>query len=50
MEYLNERGEYAEPPITQMLETFQLEYPNWHTQQDGIIGDFDTDVSIETAS
>jgi transglutaminase-like putative cysteine protease len=50
MEYLNERGEYAEPPITQMLETFQREYPNWHTQEDGIAGDFDTDVSIETAS
>jgi transglutaminase-like putative cysteine protease len=50
MEYLNERGEYAEPPITQMLETFQHKYPNWHTQEDGIAGDFDTDVSIETAS
>ncbi len=50
MEYLNDRGEYAEPPIEQMLETFQRECPNWLMHGDGIAGDFDTDVTIETAS
>jgi len=48
MEYVNERGEYAEPPIAEILETYQREYPKWKLLEGGISGDFETDVFIET--
>ena len=48
MEYLRNRGEYHEPPVDQILSTYQKEYPAWQIAADGISGDFDTDVDIET--
>ena len=48
MEYLRNRGEYHEPPVDQILSTYQKEYPAWQIAADGISGDFNTNVDIET--
>ncbi len=50
MDYLHDRGEYAEPPIAAMRETFRTEYPGWNMEGEAIAGDFETDVALETAS
>ena len=48
MEYLRNRGEYHAPPVDQIQSTYQKEYPAWQIAADGISGDFNTDVDIET--
>lgn len=51
MEYVAYRGEYAEPPIEAMLETFRHEYPGAYGDQTPEVpaGDFDREVEEETA-
>jgi transglutaminase-like putative cysteine protease len=49
MEYLNYRGEYAEPPLAEMLATFQAAYPHWRDRSSEPSGDFDAEVTRETA-
>ena len=48
MEYIFERGEYAEPPIDDIRRTYEREYPHWKMTEGEIVGDFDSDVAIET--
>ena len=50
MEYVHERGEFAEPPIDRIRETFRREYPNWKIDGQNICDDFESDVAIETAN
>ncbi len=50
MEYVNYRGEFVEPPLDQMLETFQREYPRWRHRKAQPQGDFDAEVEQETNS
>ena len=50
MEYVHERGEFAEPPIDRIRETFRREYPNWKIDGQNICEDFESDVAIETAN
>ncbi|MDP6342600.1 MAG: transglutaminase family protein [Alphaproteobacteria bacterium] len=50
MEYLNFRGEYAEPPLDEMLATFIAEYPHWRERANAAEGDFDAEVAAETAA
>ena len=51
MEYVNERGEYADPPIEAMVATFREHYP--HMMADARLtfarGDFDEEVAAEVA-
>jgi len=49
MEYLNYRGEFAEPPIAEMLATFVREYPHWRNRRADAGADFDAEVARETA-
>jgi transglutaminase-like putative cysteine protease len=46
MEYVRERGEFADVPLADMQETFQREYP--HLAPDWTDADFDADVEAET--
>jgi transglutaminase-like putative cysteine protease len=46
MEYVRERGEFADVPLDEILETFQKYYPG-HMQADWG-GDFDSEVEAET--
>ena len=49
MEYLKERGEYADVPLAAIMATFAEHYA-WMTHAGtGIGGDFDRDVEVETA-
>ena len=50
MEYVHERGEFAEPPIDRIRKTFRREYPNWQISGQDIAKDFESDVAIETAN
>ena len=50
MEYVHERGEFAEPPIDRIRETFRRGYPNWQIGGQDISDDFESDVAIETAN
>lgn len=47
MEYLQFRGEYADVPLTDMLQAFETLYPDMPRLDSG---DFDTDVARETAT
>lgn len=47
MEYLQFRGEYAEPPFEEMSRDFAKYYPNWGKPGDG--ADFDREVAQEVA-
>ena len=48
MEYVNERGEFADVPIEAILESFRKHYPG-HVQKDWG-GDFEREVESETAT
>jgi transglutaminase-like putative cysteine protease len=53
MEYLLDRGEFAEPPVDQIKATFVEKYPHWKSLADGSAsrddgGDFDAEVNAET--
>jgi transglutaminase-like putative cysteine protease len=48
MEYLRDRGQYAEPPLEKMIETFQASYPRAESWPSGD-ADFDADMERETA-
>ena len=50
MESVHERGEFAEPPIDRIRETFRRKYPNWKIDGQNICEDFESDVAIETAN
>ena len=50
MEYVRERGDFAEPPIEQIRNTYKNEYPNWKMDGNEISDDFESDVAIETAN
>ncbi len=47
MEYLNDRGEYADIPLKDMLAAFEEHYPN--LMEDSDAADWDADVAKETA-
>jgi len=49
MEYVRERGEFADVPLERMRETWRREYPHLEAGQAGIEGDFDADVLAENA-
>jgi len=49
MEYVRERGEFADVPLERMRETWRREYPHLEAGQGGIEGDFDADVLAENA-
>ncbi|MEX1036387.1 MAG: transglutaminase family protein [Sneathiella sp.] len=49
MEYLNYRGEFSEPPLAAMLETFVTHYPHWRNRENSAKGDFEAEVTAETA-
>jgi transglutaminase-like putative cysteine protease len=48
MEYLRDRGEFAEPPIEQIVETFRREYSGMMATASG--EDFDRDVEREVGT
>jgi transglutaminase-like putative cysteine protease len=52
MEYLNDRGEFAEPPVDTIRATFVAEYPHWRSLAGDAVrdpsGDFDSEVDAET--
>jgi transglutaminase-like putative cysteine protease len=53
MEYLQDRGEMAEPPIDEIIATFRRHYPHWredYTAEGGADGDFDGEVEREVAA
>ena len=50
MEYVHDRGEFAEPPIEQIRDTYKSKYPNWQMDGNEISDDFESDVAIETAN
>ena len=47
MQYLNFCGEFAEPPLADMLETYMAHYAHWKTGKRTAIGDFDAEVAEE---
>ena len=47
MEYLNDRGDYIEPPIDEIRATFQSEYAGWFDGNDTVSHDFETEVELE---
>lgn len=51
MEYINERGQYAEPPVDLIRETFVTHYPHWRGLTGGSANDgsadFDAEVDAE---
>jgi transglutaminase-like putative cysteine protease len=47
MEYVRERGEFADVPLERMRETWRREYPHLEAGRGGIEGDFDADVLAE---
>jgi transglutaminase-like putative cysteine protease len=51
MEYVNQRGEYADPPIEAMLASFQKHYPRMmaNAKLSFSRGDFDEEVAAEVA-
>ncbi|MBT3533796.1 MAG: transglutaminase family protein [Rhodospirillaceae bacterium] len=50
MEYLNFCGEFAEPPLDKMLETYMAHYDHWKTGKRTMTGDFDAEVAAETSA
>ncbi|NQV58512.1 MAG: transglutaminase family protein [Alphaproteobacteria bacterium] len=50
MEYLNFRGEFAEPPLAEIYATFIREYPHWRDRTAASIGDFEAEVEAETST
>lgn len=50
MEYVNYRGEFAEPPLADMLATFQAHYPHWRDRTSEPTGDFDAEVEREVSA
>ncbi len=50
MEYLNDRGTYAEPPLDKMRATYMEHYDHWKSGEHEEKGDFDAEVEAETAS
>ena len=53
MEYLNYRGEFAEPPIDDIVATFRRHYPHHredYLEGDVSSGDFEAEVEAEVAS
>lgn len=50
MEYVNFRGTFAEPPVDEMLATFQKHYPHWRNRSSEPQGDFEAEVERETAT
>lgn len=52
MEYLNDRGEFAEPPVGDIKHTFVTMYPHWGSLAGKAVrsesGDFDSEVNAET--
>lgn len=52
MEYLNDRGEYADVPLAEMSTTLRREYAamfETFDRQAGLDGDFDADVEAESS-
>jgi len=49
MEYLYDHGEFAEPPIEAISRSFTECYAHWNDGQRGFTGDFEAEVSRETA-
>ena len=49
MEYLAYRGEFAEPPIEEISRTFTEHYAHWNAGKRGFDGDFEREVTAETA-
>ncbi len=50
MEYLAYRGEFAEPPIDDIIATFVEHYPHWRGAENSAEGDFDAEVARETGA
>ncbi len=50
MEYLSFRGEYGEPPLDRMLETYVAHYDHWKTGKRTMSGDFDAEVAAEVGA
>lgn len=50
MEYLNFRGEYAEPPIADMRRTYDEYYTHWQASQREQRADFDAEVAADTGA
>lgn len=49
MEYVNYRGEFAEPPVEQILDTYMTHYPHWRNRRNSASGDFAAEVAAENA-
>jgi transglutaminase-like putative cysteine protease len=49
MEYILYRGEYAEPPVEEIMKTYVTHYPHWRNRSNSATGDFDAEVAAETA-
>lgn len=49
MEYLRYRGEFAEPPVEQILDTYMTHYAHWRNRRNSATGDFEAEVAAETA-
>ena len=47
MEYVNQRGWYADVPLDEIAETFRTEYGSSESESDFIAADFDSDVAAE---
>ena len=47
MEYLNNRGDYIEPPIDEIRATFQSEYAGLFDGTDTVGRDFESEVELE---
>ena len=45
MEYLQDRGTYADLPIAEMIQSFRELYP--YMKEESVVGDFDADVEKE---
>jgi transglutaminase-like putative cysteine protease len=50
MEYVNQRGWYADVPLDEIARTFQEEYGSEGSQSDFVAADFDSDVTAETGN
>src|SRR5690606_17719227 len=49
MEYVNYRGEFAEPPVEQILDTYMTHYPHWRNRRNSASDDFAAEVAAENA-